>query len=144
MAVQTHNFLKNENTDYNNVIDSIRTAPVLAKTAAYSVTADDARSGTIFTNRGASGAVAFTLPAPSADLAGCKVIGVCIVAQTISFETATVDTLIVVGDAAADKLTSPGTIGAHIECYCDGTSWIALGSGNTPGGTNALDYTAAT
>ena len=144
MAVKTHNFLKNENRDFNNVVDSIRTSPVLAKTAAYVITEDDAKSGTLFTNRGATGAVAFTLPAPSAALEGCRIIGICVVAQTISFETATADTLICVGDAAADKLTSPGTIGASIECFCDGTSWFAIGNGNTPGGTNALQYAVAT
>lgn len=144
MAVKGHNFLKKQNRDFNNVIDSIRTSPVLAKTAAYTITADNAKSGTIFTNRGASGTVAFTLPAPSEALAGCKIMGICVAAETISFQTATADTLIVVGDAAADKLTSPGTIGATIECFCDGTSWFALGNGNTPGGTNALNYTIAT
>ena len=143
MAVKGHNFLKNQNRDFNNVIDSIRTSPVLAKTANHTITADEAKSGTIFTNRGASGTVAFTLPAPTAALEGCRIIGICVAAQTISFETATADTLICVGDAAGDKLTSPGTIGASIECFCDGTSWFALGNGNTPGGTNALNYTLA-
>ena len=144
MATKTNSFLKKQNRDFNNVIDSIRTSPVLAKTAAYVITEDDAKSGTLFTNRGASGTVAFTLPAPSAALEGCRIIGICVAAETISFETATADTLICVGDAASDKLTSPGTIGASIECFCDGTSWFALGNGNTPGGTNALNYTKAT
>ena len=141
MAAKTHNFLKNSNRDFNNVVDSIRTSPVLAKTADYTITADDARSGTLFTNRGASGAVAFTLPAPSSDLAGVRLVLVSLVAQVISVETATADTLITMGDVDGDKLAAPGSIGAEIECFCDGTSWIALGRGNTAGGTNAINYT---
>ena len=144
MAVKNHNFLKNSNSDFNNIIDSIRTTPVLAKTADYVVTADDARSCTMFTNRGASGTVAFTLPAPSSDLAGVRLLFVSLVAQIISVETATADTLITMGDAAGDKLAAPGSIGAEIECWCDGTSWIALGRGETAGDTASLNYTVTT
>ena len=118
--------------------------PVLAKTAAYVITEDDAKSGTLFTNRGASGTVAFTLPAPTAALEGCRIMGICVAAETISFETATADTLVTMGDAAADKLAAPGSIGAEIECWCDGTSWIALGRGETAGNTASLNYTVTT
>ena len=144
MAVKGHNFLKNQNRDFNNVIDSIRTSPVLAKTANHTITADEAKSGTIFTNRGASGTVAFTLPAPSADLTGVRILLVAIAAEVISVETATADTLVTMGDAAADKLAAPGSIGAEIECWCDGTSWIALGRGETAGNTASLNYTVTT
>ena len=144
MAVKGHNFLKNSNSDFNNVIDSIRTTPVLAKTADHTVTADEARSCTMFTNRGASGTVAFTLPAPSTSLAGVRLLFVSLVAQVISVETATADTLITMGDAAGDKLAAPGSIGAEIECWCDGTSWIALGRGETAGNTASLNYTVTT
>ena len=144
MAVKTHSNLRNNNSDFNNIIDSIRTTPVLAKTADYVITEDDARSCTMFTNRGASGTVAFTLPAPSADLAGVRLLLVSLVAQVISVETATADTLITMGDVAADKLAAPGSIGAEIECWCDGTSWIALGRGETAGNTASLNYTVST
>ena len=144
MAVKTHNFLKNENRNFDNILDSIRTSPVLAKTANHDITADEAKSGTIFTNRGASGTVAFTLPAPSADLTGVRILLVSLVAEVISVETATADTLITMGDAAADKLAAPGSIGAEIECWCDGTSWIALGRGETAGNTASLNYTVTT
>mgnify|MGYP003123123672 CR=1 FL=1 len=144
MAVKTHSNLRNNNSDFNNIIDSIRTTPVLAKTADYVITEDDARSCTMFTNRGASGTVAFTLPAPSAGLAGVRLLLVSVVAQVISVETATADTLITMGDVAADKLAAPGSIGAEIECWCDGTSWIALGRGETAGNTASLNYTVTT
>ena len=144
MAVKGHNFLKNQNRDFNNVIDSIRTSPVLAKTANHTITADEAKSGTIFTNRGASGTVAFTLPAASSALEGAKILLVSLVAQVISVETPVADTLITMGDAAADKLAAPGSIGAEIECWCDGTSWIALGRGETAGNTASLNYTVTT
>ena len=144
MAVKFHNFLKKQNRDFNNVIDSIRTSPVLAKTANHTITADEAKSGTIFTNRGASGTVAFTLPAPSADLAGVRLVLVSLVAQVISVETPVADTLITMGNAEADKLAAPGSIGAEIECWCDGTSWIALGRGETAGNTASLNYTVTT
>ena len=144
MAVKGHNFLKKQNRDFNNVIDSIRTSPVLAKTANHTITADEAKSGTIFTNRGASGTVAFTLPAASSALEGAKILLVSLVAQVISVETPVADTLITMGNAEADKLAAPGSIGAEIECWCDGTSWIALGRGETAGNTASLNYTVTT
>ena len=144
MAVKGHNFLKNQNRAFNNVIDIIRTSPVLAKTANHTITADEAKSGTIFTNRGASGTVAFTLPAASSALEGAKILLVSLVAQVISVETPVADTLITMGNAEADKLAAPGSIGAEIECWCDGTSWIALGRGETAGNTASLNYTVTT
>ena len=136
------NFIKNsESVTVPKEFKARKNAP--ATKLAY-ITADEAKSGTIFTNRGASGTVAFTLPAPSADLTGVRILLVAIAAEVISVETATADTLITMGDVAADKLAAPGSIGAEIECWCDGTSWIALGRGETAGNTASLNYTVTT
>lgn len=125
---------------------------VVSKTADYTVlspatSAGDA-SGTIFTNRAAAGAVIFTLPAPTLALAGVYYEFLGIVAQNITVQTATVDTLVVVNDVAADSLaisTASQKIGSVIRAVCDGTQWIAYGTAIGAGGdTGTNTYTVAT
>src|SRR5262245_16125705 len=107
---------------------------VVAKTADYTIVspatnAGDA-SGTIFTNRGATGAVVFTLPAPAQNIAGVFYDFLGVADQTFTVATATADTLINDGDAAADSLavsTSAHKIGACMRVMCDGTAWAAIG-----------------
>lgn len=97
-----------------------------AKTAAYTVTA--AENGTTFTNRGASGAVTFTLPAPFTN-ARYRFVGHA--DQTITVAADVVDTLVTKNDAAADSLamsTIGEKIGGVIEVFSDGTSWYAYGA----------------
>ena len=89
----------------------------------------------------AANTVAFTLPEPSAALAGTHLFFVSLVAQIISVSTATADTMITMGDVDGDTLAAPGSIGAEIEAWCDGTSWIVLGRGETAGNTASLNYT---
>lgn len=104
------------------------------KTADYTIispaTSLGDRSGTVFTNRGAAGAVVFTLPAPAPNIAGVEYEFLGIADQSMTVATATADTLIVVNDIAADSLamsTASHKIGAHMRFICDGTSWIAWG-----------------
>lgn len=107
---------------------------IQAKTADYAIlspatNAGDA-SGTIFTNRGAAGAVVFTLPAPVPSLAGVWYEFLGHADQSFTLQTATADTLIVVNDVAADSLavsTASHKIGAHMRAVCDGISWFAYG-----------------
>lgn len=107
---------------------------IVIKTADYTIlspvtTAGDA-SGTIFTNRGATGTVVFTLPAPTMALKGCVYEFLGIADYRIDVKTATADTLIVVNDIAADYLsmqTAGHLIGATMRVLCDGTSWCAYG-----------------
>lgn len=108
---------------------------VVAKTGNYTIldpytTGGGDRSGTIFTNRGAGGAVVFTLPAPVARLRGCFYEFLGHADQNITIQTATVDTLIALNDVAADSIamsTAGAKIGAHCRLVCDGTSWFAYG-----------------
>jgi len=106
-------------------------ARISAKTADYTIlpyTVDS--SGTIFTNRGAGGAVIFTLPAPVPLLAGYRYIFKVHANQNVTVATATADTLIALNDVAADSVAASTTnekIGAQLEAICDGTSWFVSG-----------------
>lgn len=108
---------------------------VIAKTADYTIVdpftagGGDA-SGTIFTNRGAAGAVIWTLPAPVPRLAGCTYEFLGVAGQNQTIRTATVDTLIGKNDLTADSVamsTAGELIGAHARAVCDGTSWVVYG-----------------
>lgn len=125
---------------------------VVVKTADYTIvspvtSAGDA-SGTIFTNRGATGTVIFTLPAPVGALAGVYYEFVGIADFTMTVKTATADTLIAANDIAADSLsqaTAGQLIAASMRAVCDGVSWIAMGT--TPGkgaDTTTTTFTVAT
>jgi hypothetical protein len=113
---------------------------VVAKTASYSIESRKDRSGTIFTNRGASGAVTFTLP-PASRCQGWEYTFVGVANQNIIVAARTVDTLIGLNDVDLDSLalqTAGQLIGGVIKVFCDGTSWIAFGSsvGHTFTGTD--------
>jgi hypothetical protein len=103
---------------------------IIPKTADYTITTGTDPSGAIFTNRGASGTVIFTLPAPAAALAGVFYEFLGITDFTITVKTATADTLVVTNDTAADSLsasTASHKIGAHMRVLCDGVAWVAYG-----------------
>lgn len=121
---------------------------IQAKTADYTIVTGTDRSGTIFTNRGASAAVIFTLPAPAQGIAGAYYDFISVADQDVTVKTATADTLIVVNDLTADSLkmgTSNQKIGSAMRAVCDGTSWIAFGYAIGAGGdTGCNTYTVAT
>lgn len=115
---------------------------VVVKTADYTIVAGTKTDGTgdpgntVFTNRGAVGAVTFTLPDVTADMKGLSYEFFGIADQNYTIATTTADTLLVTGDVAADSLavsTSSHKIGSHVRVICDGTAWIAYGdsSGDT-------------
>lgn len=98
--------------------------PFVAKTSDYTIKARDC--GTVFTNRGASGAVAFTLPAVEA---GLHYWFVGIANQNISIAAPTADTLVTFNDTAADSVafsTANEKIGALAYAFCDGSNWIVV------------------
>ena len=98
---------------------------VVAKTANYTVTTDD--TDTLFTNRGATGAVTFTLPATARK--GLR-FGFFVVAdQNVIVAAGTADTMVCFNDPTADSIafsTSSEKVGAFIEIIGDGTGWLTL------------------
>jgi hypothetical protein len=112
---------------------------VVAKTASYTVNPAVDRSGTIFTTRGAGGAITFTLPTPTAALTGWAYSFHNVVAQDLTVSAGT-GKGIAFNNAACASLAATTTgqeIGAIIDAICDGTSWFLLG------GTNGVTYTVA-
>ncbi len=102
---------------------------ISAKTANYTIKANDL-NGTVFTNRGAAGAVTFTLPDPTAVPVGQFYYFLGVDDQNIVVQTATTDTLLVINDVAADSLamsTAGQKIGGLMMVFCDGTQWVAVG-----------------
>ena len=105
-----------------------------AKLVAYTITA--AESGTLFTNRGATVAFTFTLPAVTGLPIGTNYsfYGVSAYGFTVA-SNGSLDNINAVNDAAADSLTATTTsliIGAYVKVIWDGTSWLSIrGAGNT-------------
>lgn len=102
----------------------------VAKTASYTVNPSVDRDGTEFTNRGATGAVTFTLPVPNAGLIGAYYAFNGVADQTITV-SAGASNGIAVNNAAAASLsasTAAQKIGARIVASCDGTSWLLRGA----------------
>lgn len=108
---------------YGQISDIAFRVKVVAKTAAYTVTA--AESGTIFTTQGATGAVTFTLPAVTAGSGlwfmfyNCEDVNMVVASGTA-------DTMTAINDVAADSVafqTNSLKIGGGIIVFGDGTSW---------------------
>lgn len=103
---------------------------VVAKTASYTIRPDVDQSGTVFTNRGATGAVTFTLPTPGTRCKGWYYRFYGHAGQNILVAPPTVDTGVTKNDAAADSValqTAGELIGGVMEAFCDGTSWFIYG-----------------
>jgi hypothetical protein len=107
---------------------------IKAKTASYTVTA--AESGVMFTNRGATVAITFTLPAVSGLPIGTfyEFYGISATGFTVASNGSS-DNIVALNDAAADSLTAATTsliIGSWCKVIWDGTSWLSIrGAGNT-------------
>lgn len=98
---------------------------VIAKTADYTVTTAD--QGVLFTNRGAAGAVNFTLPATA--YKGFRVGFYAVANQNLVVTAGTADTMVAFNDAAADSVafqTSSEIVGGMFEVIGDGTGWLVL------------------
>lgn len=107
-------------------IQSFVAAPTVARTANYTVgsTATDT-FGTIFTNRGAAGAVTFTLPAPTA---GAYYFFASVVAQTLTI-TAGSAIAVTINNAAATSIafsTASQQIGSFAVAIADGSNWLLI------------------
>ena len=115
---------------------------VEAKTANYTLAVDGSDFGKVFTNRGATGAVTFTLPTPSAGIKGAYVEFWTAAAQTIALAVTGADTLVVHADLTADTITTAATIGQHLRALCDGTGWLV--QSDPSAATTATAVTAVT
>jgi hypothetical protein len=118
---------------------------VIAKTADYTIAYPMDAPGTVFTNDGAVGAVAFTLPAANIELLGVEYFFRGIADQTITVKPPVADTAVGFNDAAIDSLaasTGGQKIGAEIKAQCvkSGGSPAWMISGTAVGHT----YTVAT
>jgi hypothetical protein len=106
---------------------------IKAKTAAYTVLASE--DGVVFTNRGATAAVAFILPLNSTIPIGFECTFYGISATGFSVASNPADTLVVLNDATADSLTMTTTsliIGAALRVMWDGVGWMTFRwGGNT-------------
>lgn len=93
--------------------------------------------GTIFTNRGAAGAVTFTLPIASTVPAGTWYLFAGVADQNVLVASNPADTLLATNDAAADSVgfsTAMQKIGGLILAINDGTQFAAyvISVGITP------------
>lgn len=100
---------------------------IKAKTAAYTVTAEE--SGVLFTNRGATVAVTFTLPAVTNLPIGTRYefYGVSAYGFTVA-SNGSADNILTLNDVAADSITCTSTskiIGAAVSVIWDGVKWLA-------------------
>jgi hypothetical protein len=124
---------------FTDALGGIRASFISDKATNYTILAASDPSGTLFTNRGAAGAVTFTLPAPSAALAQTFYDFVGVANQT--FAVAAPSAVVVTfNNAAATSVTcstAGAKIGAHIRATCDGTSW------HVNGDTVGVTYTVA-
>lgn len=94
---------------------------VIDKTAAYSVSLLRDQPDTVFTNRGAAGAVTFTLPAPGAQYLGVRYTFRGVADQTITVAGNTAGDIVTLNDTAANSVamsTAGQKIGGVIEAEC--------------------------
>ena len=99
---------------------------IVAKTASYTVKSSD--FFTVFTTRGATGAVTFTLPTASSVNKGDLVIFINVADQNM-LVAGTAAGLVVYNNAAATSIayqTSSEKIAGAFLAISDGTSWIVL------------------
>jgi len=103
---------------------------MVAKVTSYTVNPLVDRAGTVFTTRGATGAVTFTLPSlASRQYVGYFVEFLNVVNQDMTIAAPASDTLVTVNDVAADSVafsTSSQKIGARALAQWDGTQWAVV------------------
>jgi hypothetical protein len=101
-----------------------RQGPFIACTDATTVTADN--SGAIYTTRGASKAITFTLPAKEI---GLHYTFLNAVGYNMTIASDAVNTMVTFNDATADSISfesENNLIGAAAWVFCDGTRWYGI------------------
>lgn len=100
---------------------------VAAKTASYSVQPND--NNTVFTNRGAGGAVTFTLPTIASLDSGFNVWFFVAADQSVTISCPEGDKIVTFNDIAADTVaysTASKKVGASCHFIYDGTGWLVM------------------
>jgi hypothetical protein len=124
---------------------SVNLPEVTAKTANYTITGSE--NGAVLTNRGAGGAVTFTLPDPTASFIGFTVRFFNVADQNVTVRAVSASKLTVFNNAAATSIaftTAGNLIGSGCTAVCDGTTWlIFLNPGTTSGAQTAVQLTIA-
>ncbi len=107
---------------------------IKAKTAAYTVTAEE--SGVLFTTRGATAAITFTLPAVTNLPIGTEYTFYSVSAYGLAIASnGSLDNIIALNDVAADSVTCTTTsrmIGAAVRVIWDGVKWLSLAISSGP------------
>lgn len=123
---------------------SAQAREVTAKTADYTLTAGDMYG--LFTNRGAS-AMTFTLPDPSAALAGAWVQVFIVTDASVTLRAVSASKMSVFNNGTATSIawaTAANRIGSGCTVVCDGTTWLVmLNPGTTSGAATAAQVTIA-
>jgi hypothetical protein len=100
---------------------------ITAKTAAYTVTAEE--SGTLFTNRGATASVTFTLPAVTGLPIGTHYSFYSVTNAGLAVASnGSADNITTMNDLSADSITmttDSRAIAAAVDVIWDGTRWLA-------------------
>lgn len=115
---QTNQFKANTTGDVRSKVE--------AKTTSYTVTTSDL--GKIFTTRGAAGAVTFTLPAASSEIAGAELTFINVADQNM-IVAGQDEEVVAFNDLTADSVayqTTSEKIGGGFRALCDGSSWLLL------------------
>lgn len=99
---------------------------IVVKTSSYTITPDD--FGTVFTTRGATGAVTFTLPAAGSTNSGEWVLFVNVADQNMIVAGAD-EGIVTFNDLTADSVayqTTSEKIGGSFIAISDGSSWAVM------------------
>ena len=149
------NQLKKENTNFNNVLESVRLLKrdVLSKSDDYTVTTQDFQRNTVIVVSGSvygttaalTGGVNLTLPSASSDLTGCSIdvysIGAGPVTASMSEIAASNPGHTVSGSNTVSNfgIVTGKALGAKINLFCDGTRMIGSVDMGGEGGSEAAD-----
>jgi len=104
----------------------------LAKTASFTIVYPFHAPGTVFTNRGAIGAITATLPTPTQALTGVWYEFLVHAAQSFIVAGAAAGAICTIGNAAANNVsfeTANAKVGRGIRAVCDGTQWLCAPHG---------------
>jgi hypothetical protein len=111
----------------------------VVKTASYTIIAPSESAGTVYTNRGATGSVTFTLPTPGLNLLGWWYEFRAHADQSLIVASPSAGQICAPGNAAADNVgfqTASAKVGRGLLAVCDGTQWLCARSASATASTS--------